>query len=215
MARIEKKHYALATIAILLGLMVVFFPKRDTHKELTPEYMIEEMTEPTRYLEPEMVADMIIKRDPTLVLVDVRSKDEYDKFSLPGAINITLDELTGEDNLSLLQRTEYKFIFYSNDGIKADYAWMLSRVNGCKMGYVLSGGLNKWMENILKPQKPNEIASDEEFEMYNMRIGMRNYFLGLSRELETEKFVSVPKPAKKSIPIISKKKAKKEEEEGC
>jgi rhodanese-related sulfurtransferase len=214
MARIEKKHYGLAIVGMLLGLFLIFLPKRETIKELTPEYLIEEMIEPTRYLTPEKVADMIIKRDPSIVLVDVRPVEEYDKFSLPGALNIPISKLADEENISLLKRKEYKFIFYSNDGVKADYAWMLTRVNGCEMGYVLNGGLNNWMERILIPKKPDETASEEEFELYNLRSGMRNYFLGLSRELEAENFVNVPKPARKNIPVIPKKKAKVEEE-GC
>ncbi len=214
MPRLKKRHYLLAIIGIILGLVMIFLPQRDIHKQLDPEYMIEEMTEPTRYLTTEMVADGIINRDPSLILVDVRSQDEYESFSLPGALNIPLNDITKEENLELLNRTDYKFIYYSNDGITADYAWMLSRVNGSEEGYVLRGGLNAWMENILKPQKPEDTASEEEFELYNLRSGMRNYFLGLSRELEAEKFVSVPKPApKKIIPVVPKKKV--EEEEGC
>jgi predicted sulfurtransferase len=44
----------------------------------------------TQYVAPETVADMIVKKDPTFRLIDVRSQDDFEKFSLPGAINVPI-----------------------------------------------------------------------------------------------------------------------------
>ena len=57
----------------------------------------------TQYITPDVVADMIIKKDPSLRLIDVRSQDEFEKFSLPGAINIPATDLLSDQYADILE----------------------------------------------------------------------------------------------------------------
>ena len=76
------------------------------------------------------VADMLVKKDPLLQLIDVRSKAEFDKFSLPGALNIPLNNLLAKENEDILNQSQKMNVFYSNGTLQANEAWMLMRQLG-------------------------------------------------------------------------------------
>ena len=87
------------------------------------------------------VADMIIRKDPTLRLIDVRSQDEFEKFSLPGAINIPVTDLLSDAYTEILNQDVKMNIFYSNGTLTANEAWMITRQLGYTNNFVLEGGL--------------------------------------------------------------------------
>ena len=123
----------------------------------------------TQYVTPDAVADMIVKKDPSLRLIDVRSQDEFEKFSLPGAINIPVTDLLSDKYTDILNQDVKMNIFYSNGTITANEAWMVTRQLGYKNNFVLEGGLNYWFDAILNPQKPASTSPDEEFAKYDFR----------------------------------------------
>ena len=72
----------------------------------------------------------------------------------------------------------------------------------------MKGGLNTWIETIIKPKRPKQTASQKEFELYNFRRTASMYFGG----------GTVSSPAAEGntpAPVIKKKGVKKEEEGGC
>ena len=72
-----------------MGLIIAAVPQNKTKPyKLTADELLSEVNTRTQFVTPETVADMIVKKDPFLRLIDVRSQDEFEKFSLPGAINI-------------------------------------------------------------------------------------------------------------------------------
>ena len=75
---------------------------------------LSEVNTRTQYITPDAVADMIIKKDPSLQLIDVRSQDEFEKFSLPGAINIPFNDLLSDQYTDILNQDVKMNIFYSN-----------------------------------------------------------------------------------------------------
>jgi rhodanese-related sulfurtransferase len=112
---------------------------------------------------------MIVNKDPSLQLIDVRSQDEFEKYSLSGAINIPLTDLLSEKYTDILNQDVKMNVFYSNGTITANEAWMLTRQLGYSNIYVLEGGLNFWFDSILNPQKPPTTSPDEEFAKYDFR----------------------------------------------
>ena len=192
--------------------------------ELTPEGLLLEIIDDRRFVSVDEVADWIINQDPSVTLVDVRSQDEFDHFSLPGAVNVPLSDLLAESAETQLDCDRRSLIFFSTGSIVAEQAWMLYRRKGCLNNYVMEGGLNAWGDKIIQPEKPAETASSEEWDLYNFRIAARKYFLGASTELEPEPYVEPAKPkaattaapAKKEVKVKPKKKLPVfEEEEGC
>jgi rhodanese-related sulfurtransferase len=198
----------LAAFVIPLGLIIAAVPQNTTHPyKITASQLLEEVNTRTQFITPETVADMIVKKDPVLQLIDVRSQDEFEKFSLPGAINIPITDLLSEKYVEIFDQDVKMNVFYSNGTLVANEAWMLTRQLGYNNNYVLEGGLNYWFEAILNPQKPSSTNPDEEFARYDFRMGAAQALGGgavVARSSEGNAGAK-PKPVIKATP--KKKKA--------
>ena len=91
-------------------------------------------------------------------------------------------------------------VFFSNSDVIADQAWVICSRQGLEHLFVMRGGLNIWAETILKPQKPSESSSSEEFALYDFRLGACQYFGGGSISVESD---VVAEPI---LPVRKKKK---------
>jgi rhodanese-related sulfurtransferase len=183
-----------------------------------------ELNDNHRFLTVEEVADKIINKDPGMLLIDVRQHQEFDAFTLPGAENVPLDSLLTGHPVQRLRCDRYLVVFFSNGDIKAEQAWMLSRRRGCDEVYIMRGGLNQWVQNILMPQPPAATDPAEAFELYQLRRAAAQHFAGQSKALDPEPYVAPPAtpapaaPQPKSIQVKPKPqpaKAEPKEEEGC
>jgi rhodanese-related sulfurtransferase len=170
-----------------LALGTLMLKKSVEDKQIEPRQLLFELIQPTRYVSTDQVAKMIIQNDPSLELIDVRSASEFDKFTLPKAVNVPLDSL-------LVNKSNYfgipgtKVVFISNDDITADQAWILTKRLGYNSTYVMKGGLNCWMETIIDPKAPAEEESGLDFATYSFRKGAQLYFTGAKAEnTETSK----------------------------
>ncbi len=197
----------LAIFIIPMGLIIAAVPQNKTRPyKLTADQLLGEANTRTQYIAPETVADMIIKKDPTLQLIDVRNQDEFEKFSLPGAINIPVADLLSDKFADILNQDVKMNIFYSNGTITANEVWMVTRQLGYKNNFVLEGGLNYWFDAILNPQKPTSTSPDEEFAKYDFRLSAGKALGGgLSVQAAPVQSASASKPTLQPAP--KKKKA--------
>jgi sulfur-carrier protein adenylyltransferase/sulfurtransferase len=197
----------LAMFIIPMGLIIAAVPQNKTKPyKLSADELLNEAKTRTQYVTPETVADMIIKKDPSLRLIDVRSQDEFEKFSLPGAINVPIADLLSDQYTDVLNQDVKMNVFYSNGSLIANEAWMVTRQLGYKNNYVLEGGLNYWFDAILNPKKPASTSSDEEFARYDFRKSAGSA-LGGGGIVQTAQ-PSAPSSGKPAvIPIAKKKKA--------
>jgi rhodanese-related sulfurtransferase len=187
----------LALLLIPMGLIIAAVPQNKTKPyKLTADQLLGEANTRTQYIAPETVADMIIKKDPSFRLIDVRSQDDFEKFSLPGAINIPVSDLLSDKYTDILNQDVKMNIFYSNGTITANEAWMVTRQLGYKNNFVLEGGLNYWFDAILSPQ----------FAKYDFRLSAGKALGGgLTVQSNQTQGSASPKPALQAGP--KKKKA--------
>jgi rhodanese-related sulfurtransferase len=205
-----KSRLILASFIIPLALIIAAVPANKTKQyKLTAEELLEEAVSYEPYVHPDNVADMLIQKDPVLRLIDVRSPDEYDKYHLPGAVNIPLPDLLSSEYEGLINQDVHMNVFYSNGTLKSNEAWMITRQLGYRNNYVLQGGLNYWAEVILNPEAPSETSPDEEIAKYNFRKGASKALGGGELQENEAKTVAPPKP------IITKKPEKKRVAGGC
>ena len=166
---------------LMLGAFWLLFSTNITEKpNVSPDNLIKKLIQNTRYLTPEEVAEMIISGDPSLQLIDVRSDKYYNKFTLKGAINAPMKDFLNEENLANLDQEVYKTVLFSNGTSDADVAWVLANRLGYKNVYVMKGGLNRWVENILQPQDKSVIWDRIDDEIYQYRRGASQFFGGKS-----------------------------------
>lgn len=163
-----KSRTWLAIFLVPMGLIIAAVPQNKTKPyKLTAVQLLSEANARTQYVTPDVVADMIIKKDPSLRLIDVRSQEEFEKFSLPGAVNIPAADLLSDKYSDVLNQDLKMNVFYSDGTVIANEAWMVTRQLGYTNNYVLEGGLNYWFDAILNPQKPPSTSPDEEFARYD------------------------------------------------
>lgn len=165
-----KPRTLLAMFIIPMGLIIAAVPQNKTKPyKLTAEELLAEVNTRTQYVTPDAVADLILKKDPSLRLIDVRSQEEFEKFSLPGAVNIPATDLLSEKYADILNQDVKMNVLYSNGTLVANEAWMVTRQLGYINNYVLEGGLNYWFDAFMNPQKPATTSPDEEFAKYDFR----------------------------------------------
>ena len=203
------KHIFGLVMLITLGLFIAFTSvKKNESTEISPEQLNKKIIQQTRYFTPEEVAKFIISEDPSLQLIDVRQPSLYNKFSLKGAMNIPIADILNEDNLLYLDQDVYKTVLFSNGTSDADAAWILVTRLGYENVYVMKGGLNQWVENILQPSEHSVVWDRVDDQLYQYRKGASQYFGGKSVE-ETGSDVQAKS---KKAPV---KRKKKEVEGGC
>jgi len=202
-----KPRTLLALFIIPMGLIIAAVPSNKTKPyKLTANQLLSEANARTQYITPEVVADMIVKKDPSLRLIDVRSQDEFEKFSLPGAISIPSSDLLSDQYADILNQDLKMNVFYSNGSLIANEVWMITRQLGYTNNFVLEGGLNYWFDAIVSPSKPESTSSDEELAKYDFRksAGMALGGGAIIQTVQDQPSTGV-KPAVKAVP--KKKKA--------
>ena len=184
--------------------------------------MLLELNDERRFLSTDQVAKIIINKDPSYQLIDIRDVNSYQAYQLPGAVQLDLDAITSDSAIEELACAKYNHIFYGNGNLLADRAWYLHRLSGCQGGFVMKGGLNEWTKNILSPEVPPETADTEEMDLYAFRKAVSLFLTGNSSELETEPYIQAKpkksitlKPKKIEKPKVIEEEMEEEEEEGC
>ena len=202
-------HY-LTLVLLIFAIIIAFVPQNTTRPyKLTAAQLLEEIRTGTQFISPDELADKIIKKDPSIQLIDVRNPREFDQFSLPGAVNIPLQDILSENYFDILNQGTKMNIFYSNGSTEANEAWLLTRQLGYQNNYVLQGGLNYWMETVLNPLKPGSISSNDEIARYDFRKAASMALGGGDATsvapAASAGTTSTPKPV--IIPVKKKKKA--------
>jgi len=174
----NRNYIFLTLLMVVLAAGTIFLKEEPEYQQINAEDLLYDVIQPTRYVTTDQIAKMIINKDPTLELIDVRDSKSFEKFSLNNAINVPLDSLILPDYQEYFGIPGTKVVFYSNDDILADQSWVIARRLGFKDMYVMKGGLNKWVETIIKPQEPPETAPETAFEQYQFRKGAQIFFTG-------------------------------------
>lgn len=165
-----KARVILSISIVGFGLIIAAVPQNMTHPyKLTASQLLEEAKGRQQFFSPDELADKLINKDPSIQLIDVRDQADFEKFSLPGAINIPLTDLLNDKWTGVLDQDIKMNIFYSTGSIEANEAWMITRQLGYNNLFVLEGGLNYWVETIMNPQKPASTAPNEELARYDFR----------------------------------------------
>jgi rhodanese-related sulfurtransferase len=199
-----KKFDILYVGLLLIGAFWTFIVNSTNDEPIDrvqPCDLVEIIAQSDKYMTTDELARRLMSDDPTLSLIDLRSKTEYDKYSLEGAINIPLENILNPEYVDAINQDVQTVVFYSNSSDLAAKAWMLTKRLGYKNNYILKGGLNHWVETILRPREPKETAIRSEFERYSFRKAASAFFGGGSA---TGAAVATKKP---KVAIKRKKKS--------
>lgn len=196
----NKKYLLLACIAVTLGIGILFMPAKDSVKQTQPELLLAAIDDPSRFLTTDDITDRLVKKDPAMLLIDVRPESEFKTFSIPGAVNIPADSILSASAQEMLGQKAMDKVFYSNSDVTSDQAWIICKRMGMPRIYVMQGGVNKWFSTIVKAEKPAETASTNAIDQYQFRIAACQYFFGSPEMAVTPK----NETAKKKISVVKK-----------
>ena len=197
-----KARFILSIVLVSLGLIAAILPqKTNSSLELDAQQLLNEIQLENYIISIDEMANAMINNDPEYQLIDVRSKEEYEKFSLPGAMNIPLDNLFDEEWEPYIDQVARKNVFYCNGTTQASEAWMLTRQKGFQNNYILKGGLNNWFATIIEPEEPSSASGEEAIFNYQARLGAKQFFTGAGAADNA----SGKKKAKKPVPRRKKK----------
>mgnify|MGYP003563128774 CR=1 FL=1 len=205
-----KTRVLISVVFVSLGLLLAAIPQNTTSKyKLTAKEMLIEANNSVMYYSAEEVAKLIIEDDPTIQLIDVRTPDEFEKYSLPGAINIPVSDLLSDEFRDYLDQDVVYNIFYSNGNTNSLKAWMIARQLGWENNYVLQGGLNYWADAILAPSEPASTLANDEIARYEFRKGAQQALAGGGTITSSDTEKTPPKPP------VKRKPKKKRVQGGC
>ncbi|MDH5412738.1 MAG: rhodanese-like domain-containing protein [Flavobacteriaceae bacterium] len=203
---------------IILLFIMAFFTGTVTvtiknNKEIEPLELLKNSFSSERFISTDELAHIIISNDPSYLLIDLRDKDSFKKYSLPNAINIPLKELFSQNNEVYLNQDKINVILFSNDHFYADQAWILCNRSGYENLHVLKGGIKEWFSTIINPKVPEADMPFSDFELYAYRKAASMHFGVAYPEPIFKAPVKEKIVPKKVVPV--KKKKKMPVEGGC
>jgi sulfur-carrier protein adenylyltransferase/sulfurtransferase len=174
----DRRYTILAILLIIAAFGLLIVPHRGSDKEITPDKLLSSVYDQARFLSTDNITERIIGGDPTLQLIDVRPAGQFNKFALPGAVNIPVDSILSPAWKEILHQPGKDKVFYSNGSIEADKAWQVCTRTSVPRVFVMKGGLNYWFSTIIKGIEPAPTAPGQETDLYSFRQAARQYFIG-------------------------------------
>ena len=142
---------AFSVALVVLALVLLLFPATTippAGRTASEAELITQVEAGRDHLDPEELADRLMRGEPDLLVVDVRPAIEYQAFHIRGAVNITLSKLSEE-------LEPYKnrgvIVLYSNGMTHPAQARDSLYRRGYRNVYLLTDGLKGFMERCLKP----------------------------------------------------------------
>jgi rhodanese-related sulfurtransferase len=95
------------------------------------------------------LARWIRDRRPGLRVIDVRSPEEFARFSIPTAENVPIEQIT-----DARFRDDETIVLYSEGGAHAAQAWVFLKAAGVRNVLFIAGGLGDWFDEVMNPVVP-------------------------------------------------------------
>lgn len=173
-----KTHGIAAAILVIFAAGLYVVPQRApvTAAPVPRKGYLGEVTRTEEYVAPLELAERIMKGEPGLVLVDVRSPEDYESFHLRDAVNVPVEELARSADEKIPR--DGRIVLYSNGTTRAAQAWLELRHWGWTNAGVLTDGLLGFWRQCLTPPSLRSVDAEqttgEEWKAFQVR---RDYFL--------------------------------------
>jgi rhodanese-related sulfurtransferase len=105
-----------------------------------------------------VIFDIMNERND-VVYIDLRDLEQYQRFTLPGAINMRPEEVLDRKYRAFFRKDPREKIFFSDGTSISTRVWAIGRRVGYQNLHILDGGLNGIFE-MLFTEKPEEKPND-------------------------------------------------------
>jgi 3-mercaptopyruvate sulfurtransferase SseA len=192
------RSFSTVMILLALGLMAMegkVVGDRPAGLPASTSAMLAEIESAKDHMEPEEMADRLMRGKPGLLVVDIRPAEEYAEFHIRGAVNIPMSDLpevlAGRENKGII-------VLYS-DGMThpAQARDALYRM-GFTNVYMLTDGLVGFVDRILKPAslRTEPLSAEQTARIHSWR----QYFIGAEKLQPSQGETEEPLPISQPIP---------------
>mgnify|MGYP001378756935 CR=1 FL=1 len=155
---------------VLIGLLSFTTPSIQFNVD--ERQILAEIEEMNHEIFPDEALEYVIEQNPDYLLVDIRDEYRYLQNHLEGAINIPMNYLLDEENIKILDQAtsdSLQILFYGENQIQANAAWMLSYQIGYTNTKVMMGGFDLVNDPNFDPDKIAAYLIEEpKFDFYMM-----------------------------------------------
>jgi hypothetical protein len=145
------KHKIAGAGIIMLGVVFVFLPSRQTHLTEKVQGASYSVSHSVKIMSPDELAYRIIDKESSVQVVDMRLPEQFVAFALPGSVNVQVKDLFGKELTPILSdRRVVKVVIGQNDKESQTAALLLQEL-GYKNIAMLQGGLENFQKTILIP----------------------------------------------------------------
>jgi rhodanese-related sulfurtransferase len=146
------KHKIAGAGIILLGVVFVFLPSRQTHLIEKVKSASYGASHSVKIMSPDEVAYRIIDKESSVQVVDMRLPEQFAALALPGSINVQVKDLFGKELTPILSdRHVVKVVIGQNEDESRTAALLLQEL-GYENVAMLQGGLENFQHTILIPK---------------------------------------------------------------
>lgn len=182
------------SIAVLFILIIWITP---SHDELIM-MRISEAKRQKKCVFKEIAADKLayelVHNYYSINLIDVRSKEEYEKYHLPLAINIPLDEMMDREWRTYFTQNQRTNIFYADADTMAKMACLMARYIGDSENFILRESAQKFRTMFFQAEEPGTEAMKKERDIYRFRSKAARDMESLRNTLK-----NINKPVKREV----------------
>jgi rhodanese-related sulfurtransferase len=97
------------------------------------------------------------KSEDKLLIVDIRSHDDYEKSRIPGSINIPMEQLSSR--ISLFEKYKNRVVFYCDNGKLSAVSANIMLNHVVQNFKVLAGGMKEWANKGFEVQSAFRVSS--------------------------------------------------------
>lgn len=155
---------------VLIGLLSFTTPSIQFNVD--ERQILAEIEEMNHEIFPDEALEYVIEQNPDYLLVDIRDEYRYLQNHLEGAINIPMNYLLDEENIKILDQAtsdSLQILFYGENQIQANAAWMLSYQIGYTNTKVMMGGFDLVNDPNFDPdQIAAYLIEEPKFDFYMM-----------------------------------------------
>lgn len=163
----KAKIYSVAVLTALVLLSIVSFsPSYEQKIENKTIAYKQQQKYKIQTVDADKLATELIDHYTSINLIDVRSKEEYDKYHLPTAINIPYQEIVNTEWADVFKQNIKQNVFYANTDSLAEMACIKSKFVGNADSKIFIGSPQQFKQQFfeLKLTESNKNSS-----LYNFR----------------------------------------------
>ena len=167
-------RFKFSIILVLLGVMtaVMSFRGKNAGRK-APEEILQVILNDDFTLSPDELAAVLVRQDTGFRLLDIRTPERYKEMSLPGAINIPIENFLDKSYAYLFSVASMKTVIYSDDDLLSNQAWMLAMQKGYPNIFMLMGGITAWDSTIMNSAFTGESISPAQNAVFERRYKAR------------------------------------------